>query len=102
MNEKLKDDHTDKLFRAILMLNSIDDCYNFFEDICTVSEIKAIAQRLEVAQMLRDGKKYLDIEVLTGASSATISRVNKCLQYGTGGYSMILDRLGFENEEGGK
>ena len=102
MNEKLKDDHTDKLFKVILKLNSIEDCYNFFEDICTVSEIKAIAQRLEVAQMLRDGKKYLDIEILTGASSATISRVNKCLQYGTGGYSMILDRLEFENEEGGK
>jgi len=98
MNNKIIDDHTDRLFKGILNLESVEECYNFFEDICTVSEIKAIAQRLEVAQMLREGKKYSDIEVLTGASSATISRVNRCLQYGTGGYSMVLDRI----ERGGK
>ena len=98
MNNKLMDDHTDRLFKAILTLGSVEDCYNFFEDICTVSEIKAIAQRLEVAKMLRDGKKYADIEVLTGASSATISRVNRCLQYGSDGYTLVLDRLEAEEK----
>ncbi|MEI6602358.1 MAG: YerC/YecD family TrpR-related protein [Clostridia bacterium] len=93
MNNKYFDDHTDRLFKAILTLRSLEDCYKFFEDVCTVSEIKAITQRLEVAQMLREGKKYADIEVLTHASSATISRVNKCLQYGSDGYTLVLDRL---------
>ncbi|NLL06556.1 MAG: hypothetical protein GX270_12395 [Clostridiaceae bacterium] len=93
MNPKLKDDMTDKLFEAILLLENIEECYNFFEDICTVSEIKALAQRLEVASMLRDGKTYTDISEVTGASTATISRINRALNYGADGYNTILNKL---------
>ncbi|NLI57191.1 MAG: hypothetical protein GX387_01495 [Clostridium sp.] len=93
MNKKIKDEMTDKLFEAILLLKNIDECYSFFEDICTISEIKALAQRLEVAKMLREGKTYTDISEKTGASTATISRVNKALLYGADGYKIILDRL---------
>ncbi len=93
MNSKIKDDTTDKLFEAILLLNGMDECYNFFEDICTVSEIKAMAQRLEVAKMLKEGHTYTDISEKTGASTATISRVNRCLNYGADGYRTILERL---------
>ncbi|OGO81541.1 MAG: hypothetical protein A2Y21_02050 [Clostridiales bacterium GWC2_40_7] len=93
MNSKIKDDITDKLFEAILLLKGMDECYNFFEDICTVSEIKAMAQRLEVAKMLKAGHTYTDISEKTGASTATISRVNRCLNYGADGYKTILDRL---------
>lgn len=93
MNKKIKDEMTDKLFEAILLLRNINECYSFFEDICTISEIKALAQRLEVAKMLREGKTYTDISEKTGASTATISRVNKALLYGADGYKLILDRL---------
>lgn len=93
MNSKLKDDMTDKLFEAILLLDNVEECYNFFEDICTVAEIKALAQRLEVASMLREGKTYTDISEVTGASTATISRINRALNYGADGYKTILDRL---------
>lgn len=93
MNSKIKDEMTDKLFEAILLLKNTDECYNFFEDICTISEIKALAQRLEVAKMLKTGKTYTEISDKTGASTATISRVNRCLNYGADGYRMILDRL---------
>ncbi len=93
MNSKIKDDLTDKLFEAVLLLNNMDECYNFFEDICTVSEIKAMAQRLEVAKMLKAGNTYTEICEKTGASTATISRVNRCLNYGADGYRTILDRL---------
>lgn len=93
MNSKIKDDLTDKLFEAVLLINGIDECYNFFEDICTVSEIKAMAQRLEVAKMLKLGETYTEISEKTGASTATISRVNRCLNYGADGYRTILERL---------
>lgn len=93
MNSKIRDSLTDGLFEAILALKDADECYNFFEDICTVSEIKAMAQRLEVAKMLKNGKTYTDISERTGASTATISRVNRCLIYGADGYRTILDRL---------
>jgi TrpR-related protein YerC/YecD len=93
MNSKIKDDATDELFKAILLLKNIDECYNFFEDICTIPEIKALAQRLEVAKMLDEGKTYTDICEKTGASTATISRVNKCLNYGADGYKNVLERL---------
>lgn len=93
MNSKIKDDSTDKLFEAILLLKGMDECYNFFEDICTVSEIKAMAQRLAVAKMLKEGNTYTDISIKTGASTATISRVNRCLNYGADGYKTILERL---------
>ena len=93
MSKKLQGDLTDKLFEAILLLRNKEECYSFFEDICTISEIKALAQRLEVAKMLREGKTYTDISEKTGASTATISRVNKALLYGADGYKIILDRL---------
>lgn len=93
MNSKIKEELTDKLFETILLLEDVEECYNFFEDICTVAEIKALAQRLEVAKMLKDGRTYTDIYEKTGASTATISRVNRCLNYGADGYKLVLERL---------
>ena len=98
--KKLKDPITDELFKAVLKLESIEECYNFFEDICTVSEIKAIAQRLEVAIMLKNGEKYSEIKKKTGASSATISRVNRALNYGADGYNLIIERIFKEKDNG--
>jgi TrpR-related protein YerC/YecD len=80
----------------------MDECYNFFEDIGTISEIKALAQRLEVARMLRDKKTYSDISEKTGASTATISRVNRCLNYGADGYRLVLDRMDEIKEKPGR
>jgi TrpR-related protein YerC/YecD len=93
MNSKIKDPLIDGLFEAILLLENTEECYNFFEDVCTVSEIKAMSQRLEVAKMLKSGCTYTDIARKTGASTATISRVNRCLNYGADGYKMILEKL---------
>ncbi|NSW90567.1 MAG: hypothetical protein HPY74_07795 [Firmicutes bacterium] len=93
MNGKLKDPLIDRLFEAILLLRNEEECYKFFEDICTIAEIKALAQRLEVARLLREKKTYNEISEITGASTATISRVNRCLNYGADGYNMILARL---------
>ena len=98
MNSKIKDDATDHLFEAILLLENIDECYSFFEDICTIHEIKSLAQRLEVAKMLRQRKTYSEITEKTGASTATISRVNRALTYGSDGYNMVLDRLEKNNK----
>ena len=81
-----------ELFRAILSLSSEEECAAFFEDICTVKEIQDLSQRLQVAEMLNRGEKYQAIEQATGASTATISRVNKCLVYGSGGYRAVLDK----------
>ena len=92
-NPKLKDDLNNQLCRAVLLLDNVEECYQFFEDICTVSEIKALAQRLEVARMLKHGHTYDDIVARTGASTATISRVKRCLNYGADGYKVILDKL---------
>ncbi|MBS5164864.1 MAG: YerC/YecD family TrpR-related protein [Butyricicoccus sp.] len=92
MNSKLKDSHMDELFEGVLSLTSVEECYNFFEDLCTITELRAMAQRFQVAKMLDDGQIYSDIVKETGASTATISRVNKCLIYGTDGYRMVLDR----------
>lgn len=93
MNSKIKDKETDALFLAILKLKTIEECYAFFEDICTIHEIKSLAQRLEVAKMLEDKKTYIEIQQATGASTATISRVNRALSYGSDGYKMILKRI---------
>ncbi len=93
MNEKLRKQSTDNLFEAILTLQSIEECYRFFEDIGTISEIQAFAQRFEVANMLREGRKYSEISSETGASTATISRVSKCLNYGADGYNIVIDRM---------
>ena len=90
---KLHNEATDKLFQAVLNLETIDDCYNFFEDICTIKEIMDMTQRLMVAKMLDGGKSYQEISKETGASTATISRVNKCLNYGSGGYRDALDKI---------
>jgi TrpR-related protein YerC/YecD len=79
-----------KFFRAIISLASEEECAAFFEDVCTIKEIQDLSQRLAVAEMLNDGEKYQTIEAATGASTATISRVNKCLNYGAGGYAIVL------------
>ena len=90
---KLHTKEVDTLFEAILSLNSIEECYKFFEDACTIKEVLEIAQRLKAAQMLTEGVNYALISKETGMSTATISRVNRCLEYGGGGYAMILERL---------
>lgn len=90
---KLKDELLDRLFEAVLLLENIDDCYQFFEDICTVAELKSLAQRLEVAKMLQENRTYGDIAAKTGASTATISRVKRALNYGADGYKLVLERL---------
>lgn len=89
----MKSEQTDRLFEAILTLGSVEECYQFFEDICTIKEVLAIAQRMEVARMLDRGQSYQQAIASTGASSATISRVKRCLDYGAGGYRLALDRL---------
>ncbi|UNC93808.1 YerC/YecD family TrpR-related protein [Candidatus Contubernalis alkaliaceticus] len=88
----------DQLFTAILSLENIEECYKFFEDLCTINELKSLVQRLEVAKMLQDGYTYHQIEKETGASTATISRVKRYLFYGSGGYAIALQRL--KEEEG--
>ena len=93
MHDKLKELNLDYLFEAILQLQTMDECYNFFEDLCTAPELKALSQRLHVAKMLSEKKVYSDIVRETGASTATISRVNRSLNYGSDGYGIIFDRL---------
>lgn len=93
VNQRLVNPITDKLFDAILMLESREECYEFFEDLCTISELKDMSQRLEVARLLKEGAKYDKIEESTGVSTATISRVKKCLKYGADGYAKILKRM---------
>lgn len=93
MNSKIKDANVDFLFKAILSLENIDECYNFFEDLCTVPELKALSQRLQVAKMLSEQHVYSDIVNKTGASTATISRVNRSLNYGCDGYRVVFERL---------
>ena len=98
MNNKIKDEATALLFKAILSLKNEAECYSFFEDLCTVPELKAMSQRIVVAKMLTDKKVYSDIVAKTGASTATISRVNRSLIYGCDGYEMVFDRI-FNKEE---
>jgi TrpR-related protein YerC/YecD len=93
VNPRLKDHLNDQLFAGVLLLETEEECYQFFEDICTIGELKAMAQRLEVARMLKHGHTYDDIVARTGASTATISRVKRCLYYGADGYKTILARL---------
>lgn len=92
-NFKTKSEQTDGLFEAILQLENLEECYRFFEDICTIKELQAIAQRLDVAKLLKSKKTYSEIEKETGASTATISRVNRSLNYGLDGYDIVLKRL---------
>ena len=93
VNEKLRSAQHDELFSGILQLQTVEECYAVFEDICTVNELKALSQRLQVAKMLRAGDSYETIVEETGASTATISRVKRCLVYGADGYTLVLDRL---------
>ena len=83
--------HFEELFNAVLKLKNVEECRKFFEDVCTIKELQAISQRLEVAVMLNEGKNYQEISKATGASTATISRVAKCLNYGAGGYEIVLE-----------
>lgn len=99
MNKKIKTSAVDSLFRAILTLKNEEECYAFFEDVCTVNELLSFAQRYEVAMMLREGKTYLEIAEKTGASTATISRVNRSLNFGNDGYDMTFKRLKEKGKE---
>lgn len=92
-NYMLKSEEMDFLFETILTLQTLDECYSFFEDICTINEINAMKQRLQVAKLLMDKRTYLDIADTTGASTATISRVNRSLNYGNNGYKMLFERV---------
>ena len=91
--DKMRNPETDRLFQVILNLESLDECYNFFEDICTVKELQSISQRWEVAELLNKNISYQEISKKTGASTATISRVNKCLVYGRDGYTSALQKM---------
>ncbi|MDR2933220.1 MAG: TrpR-like protein, YerC/YecD [Oscillospiraceae bacterium] len=93
MHEKFKGMDLDYLFKAVLSLENIEECYAFFDDICTVQELRAISQRLHVAKMLSQRRVYSDIVAETGASTATISRVNRSLHYGSDGYKIVFDRI---------
>ncbi len=98
MNSKIKDKNTDFLFDAILTLKTPEECYQFFEDLCTVSELRALSQRIVVAKMLNEKRVYSDIVAATGASTATISRVNRSLIYGCDAYNMVFSRMNAKEE----
>lgn len=102
MGKRIRNEATDGLFRAILSLQNMEECYTFFEDVCTVNEIQSLSQRFEVAKLLREKQTYLEIAEKTGASTATISRVNRSLNYGNDGYDMVFRRLEKKDEEKGK
>ena len=93
MKSKIKDEKLDYLFRGIMTLESLDECYSFFEDLCTVSELQEMSRRMHAAKMLRENYIYSEIAEQTGLSTATISRVTRCLKYGSDGYISVLDRL---------
>ena len=99
MNNKLKDDGLDYLFSAVLTLQTVEECYDFFGDLCTVLELKSLSQRYQVAKMLTEHHVYSDIVSETGASTATISRVNRSINYGNDGYSIVFNRLKKKEEQ---
>ena len=99
MSTKIRTEAVDNLFEAILNLKNKEECYLFFEDVCTVNELLSLSQRFEVAKMLRERKTYVEIAEKTGASTATISRVNRSLNYGNDGYEMVFNRLEDKDEE---
>ena len=101
MSKKIRTEAVDYLFQGILSLEDKEECYTFFEDICTINELLSLSQRFEVAKMLREHKTYLEIAEKTGASTATISRVNRSLNYGNDGYDMVFSRMA-ENETKGE
>lgn len=98
-SSKIKSKQADGLFEAVMQLENMDECYRFFEDICTIKEVQAIAQRFEVAKLLKSKKTYNEIEEETGASTATISRINRSLNYGADGYKIVFERLGIIEKE---
>ncbi len=102
MSRNIHNERTDQLLDGILSLQNREEAYRFFEDLCTVNELESLGQRFEVAGMLREDRTYQDIAQTTGASTATISRVNRCLNYGTDGYVMVLDRMSNENQRSGQ
>ncbi|WP_240376049.1 YerC/YecD family TrpR-related protein [Bacillus piscicola] len=97
--DKLRGKELDQLFQAILSLRNVDECYEFFDDLCTINEIQSLAQRLEVARMLQEGYTYQKIETETGASTATISRVKRCLHYGNDSYQLVFTRLNEQEQK---
>ena len=99
MSKKIRTEAVDALFNAILSLKDKEECYKFFEDVCTVNELLSLSQRFEVAKMLTEKKTYLEIAEKTGASTATISRVNRSLIYGNDGYEMVFARTGTRRNE---
>ena len=100
MGKSIHTKAVDQLFEAILCLKTKEECYTFFEDVCTINELISLSQRFEVAQMLREKRTYLEISEKTGASTATISRVNRSLTYGEDGYELVPNRLGLLNSDG--
>ena len=96
--QNLRSESFDRMFRAVLQLKSVEECYAFFEDICTIRELKDISQRFEVAVLLDRGLNYQEVARQTGVSSTTICRVKRCLDYGSGGYQLVIDRMGENNE----
>jgi TrpR-related protein YerC/YecD len=94
MGKTIRTESVDALFDAVMTLKSKEECYTFFEDVCTINELLSLSQRFEVAKMLREQKTYLEIAETTGASTATISRVNRSLNYGNDGYDLVLTRMG--------
>lgn len=99
MSKDIRTDAVDRLFEAVLTLQDKEECYIFFQDVCTVNEILSLSQRFEVARMLRESKTYLEIAEKTGASTATISRVNRSLNYGCDGYDMVFARMQSRKDE---
>ncbi|HJB46886.1 MAG TPA: TrpR YerC/YecD [Candidatus Mediterraneibacter surreyensis] len=99
MSKKIRTEAVDSLFEAVLSLKNKEECYIFFEDICTINELLSLSQRFEVAKMLREQNTYLEIAEKTGASTATISRVNRSLNYGNDGYDMVFQRINMEDSD---
>lgn len=100
MGKTIRTEAVKSLFEAILTLENVEECFDFFEDVCTVNEVLSIAQRFAVAKMLKENNTYLEVAEKTGASTATISRVNRSLNYGNDGYDMVFSRLGCLNDKG--
>lgn len=99
MGKTIRTKAVDHLFQAILSLKNAEECYTFFEDVCTVNELLSLSQRFEVARMLREQRTYLEIAEKTGASTATISRVNRSLNYGNDGYDLVFSRIEMEDQD---
>lgn len=93
MNDKIRSTEMDQLFKAVLSLETLEECYQFFEDVCTVNELQALSQRLEVAGMLHEQRTYVEIAEKTGASTTTIGRVNRTLHYGNDGYKLVFNKM---------